>query len=143
VHENYFWATGGAAIYYNKRLRSWVSDSYRDPLVEDFMPAGRSEAVIYAVALKEHPGVTKVGRTCRWRNRRKVYESWNLRLGAIAEERLFVLTDEYVHLPSLETYILANLPFERHFGNEWFAAEIDDVAKHIDRMLCEHEISYL
>lgn len=112
--------------------------------VRSFVPKGRSEFVIYAVALSEHPGVVKVGRSAKWKARRKAYESWNLAPGnAIEQERAFIVTEEFVDLPKLEDAILEAIPFPQRHGREWFVADFDEVCRLIERFLCEHEISYI
>lgn len=112
--------------------------------VRCFVPKGRSEYVIYAVCLREHLGVVKVGRTTRWKNRRKVYASWNLAIeDAVLAERVFTITEEFVDLPALEAALLSAMPFPRRHGLEWFRANFDDVCEVIDRFLSEHDISYV
>lgn len=114
------------------------------PLVRSFLPGGRSQSVIYAVTLHDHPGVVKVGRTAKWKQRRTAYENWNLRPGdGIADERVFVLTEEFVDLPALEKHILATLPFPLRSGTEWFTADLDDVARVIDQILTACGLSYV
>jgi hypothetical protein len=108
-----------------------------------FVPRGRTESVIYAVTLKEHPGVTKVGRTRKWSSRRKDYDTWNLSSEAIEAERIFCITEDYVDIAALEEHILDRLPFPRRFGREWLVADIEDVARLIDQMLCEAGLSYV
>ena len=116
----------------------------RGPLVRTFVPKGRTGAYLYAVALHEHPGVVKVGRTANWQARRKSYAAWNLSASdAVAAERVFCLTEDFVDLPALERFILGSLPFPIRFGSEWFTAEIDDAAREIDRLLCESGLSYV
>lgn len=114
------------------------------PLARSFVPRGRTAQVIYAVSVKPQPGVVKVGRTTRWKSRRQTYDTWNLTTAAIEAERVFTLTEEFIDLERLEHHILDCLPFPLHFGREWFKADdIDDVARAIDRILVEHDISYV
>lgn len=114
------------------------------PLVRSFLPPGRSRSVIYAVTLKEHLGITKVGRTANWRNRRAQYAKWNLATeDAVDREAVFTMTDEFVDLVRLEAFILQVLPFPRRSGNEWFVAEIDEVSQAIERILADHALSYV
>jgi hypothetical protein len=114
------------------------------PLATCFVPRGRTEYVIYAVNVRDHAGITKVGRTTKWANRRVAYANWNLALGdAITGERVFRLTDEFVDLVALEAHILNSLPFARFRGNEWFVGELDDVAREIDQILCASDLSYI
>lgn len=116
----------------------------KGPWVGSFLPRGRSQYILYAVALSEHPGVTKVGRTTRWDRRRASYARWNLSDGdAIAAEQTFVITEEFVDLAKLEAALLAGLPFPTRHGREWFVADFDDVCRAIERFLCEHGLSYV
>jgi len=117
----------------------------KSPLVASFLPKSRQQQyIIYAVTLYEHPGVVKIGRTFNWKSRRKYYESFNLRCGdAIEDERVFVITDEFVDLPKLERCLLERMPFPRRHGAEWFETTLDDMARVIDQFMCEHDISYV
>ena len=118
--------------------------SQRAPLVRCFAPAGRSRYVLYAVSLKEHPGITKVGRAVNWERRRMAYANWNLSNGdAICREQIFTITEEYVDLAKLEKALLESLQYERRHGYEWLVAEFDEVVRAIDRFLCGHGVSYL
>ena len=45
-------------------------------------------------------------------------------------------------LRALEGRILATLPFPIRFKREWFTADIDDVAREIDRILTATDLSY-
>ncbi len=113
------------------------------PFATDFAPSGRSHYCIYAVVVKDHPEVTKVGRTNKWKSRRNGYANWNLAKGdGIVQERVFIITDEYVDLVKLENAILKSCPFPIRFGSEWFRAEFDDVCQYIERFLCAAAISY-
>ncbi len=108
-----------------------------------FTPSGRSGSYIYAVVLVDHPGVVKIGRTIRWKSRSIAYQNWNLRDGdGIADARVFQITDEYVDLNMVEAEILHRAPWPRRHKKEWFRAELDDVCRLIDRVLCEGDISY-
>ncbi len=112
------------------------------PYAKSFVPHGRTGYYIYAVSVADHPGVVKIGRTAKWSVRRVSYANWNLAAGdAIAFERVFTITDEYVDLPKLESAILAACPFPIRHGSEWFAADFEEVARFIDRFLCEAGIS--
>lgn len=111
--------------------------------VRCFLPNGRSGYVIYAVELKEHPGVVKVGRATNWRNREKQYANWNLADGdAIERCRTFVITEEFVDLAKLEAAILGIMPFPVRSGREWFVADFDEACDLISQFLCEHQVSY-
>ena len=72
------------------------------------------------------------------------YENWNLRHGdGVLEERVFCLTEEFIDLPALEEHILDSLEYPRRPGREWLVAPLEDVARQIDRMLCEVGFSYV
>lgn len=112
-------------------------------LVSSFLPQGRMGQIIYAVTVRQHPTKVKIGRTKSWKARRFYYANWDLAHGdAIAEERVFIICDEFVDLVKLENHILKTFPFERAHGAEWFNASIEDAVRHIDRVMCEHAISY-
>lgn len=112
-------------------------------LVKDFAPKGRSGSYIYAVAVKNHPDKVKIGMTTKWSSRRMAYANWDLANGdGITDERVFCLCEEFVDLRKLENHILQTFPARIAFGMEWFFASIDDAARHIDRVMCEHGISY-
>lgn len=126
----------------SKRISKLYGD--RGQLASSFIPAGRTASVIYAVVLVEHPDLVKVGRTTRWETRRKSYANWNLRNGdGIAEERVFTISESFVDLPKLEAHVLASMPFPIRHGAEWFAADLDEVCRVIDRLLCEAGLSYV
>jgi hypothetical protein len=87
----------------------------------------------------------KIGQTSNWKNRRKAYANWNLRFGdGITVERVFLITEEYVDLIALEAEILsrARSLFHPHHGLEWFKADMDDVCRLIDEVMCEGGLSY-
>lgn len=112
-------------------------------LVKDFIPPGRSGQYIYAVAVRQHPDKVKIGMTRNWRNRRVAYATWDLSNGdAITEERVFCVTEEFVDLAKLENHILNTVPLVRAFGNEWFFGTVDEAARAIDRIMCEHCVTY-
>lgn len=113
-------------------------------LVRDFLPNGRSGMFIYAVSVFAHPDKVKVGMTTNWNVRRKAYASWNLSDGsAITCERVFCLTDEFVDLAKLEAHILDRMPMDIAHGKEWFFGTVDDAAREIDRVMCEHGLTYV
>jgi len=112
-------------------------------LVRDFLPNGRSGLYIYAVAVRHHPDKVKIGMTRNWKSRRREYANWNLSPGdAVSEERVFCITEEFVDLAKLENHILRTVPFKRAHGNEWFFGSVEEAAREIDRIMCEHGISY-
>lgn len=109
-----------------------------------FMLSGRRSYVIYAIAIRQHPGAVKVGQTSRWAARRHEYAQWDLSEDdAITAERVFTITEEFVDLARLEAAILAGLPFPIYRRREWFRADLDDVARWIDQFLCEVGLSYV
>jgi hypothetical protein len=115
----------------------------RRPLVDSFLPKGRTGLYIYAVVVKDHPDKVKVGMTRNWTARRNAYANWNLTPGdGVLQESVFCITEEFVDLPKLENHILKTLPLARASGSEWFFGSIDDASRHIDRVMVAHGISY-
>ncbi|NNH67813.1 GIY-YIG nuclease family protein [Rhizobium laguerreae] len=116
----------------------------QEALVSSFIPAGRTAFYIYAIVVKDHLDKVKIGMTKKWSSRRFSYANWNLAQGdGILDERVFIITDEFIDLGKIEAFILATFGAERAFGNEWFNASLDDAARHIDRVFCETNISYV
>lgn len=112
-------------------------------LVKDFVPAGRTGLYIYAVTVCHHEDKVKIGMTRHWGRRRHAYANWNLSPGnAITGERVFCINEEFVDLAKLENHILQTCSLERAHGAEWFIGSLDEAARHIDRIMCEHGISY-
>jgi len=112
-------------------------------LVKDFSPSGRSGLFIYAVTVREHPDKVKIGMSRRWTTRRLEYANWNLAKGdGIIEERVFVLNEEFIDLEKLENHILCTFEAQRAHGREWYFGSVDDAGRHIDRIMCEHGLSY-
>lgn len=112
-------------------------------MVKCFVPKGRSGHYIYAVSLKDHPDVVKIGMTTKWKDRKKTYENWNLRRGdGIDKEMVFVVTQDFVDLAALEKHILENICLPLRHGAEWFHGDFDDVCRRIDRILCAAEIDF-
>ncbi len=125
------------------KARAKITGYTDGKLVSDFLPKGRSGAYIYAVTVKNHPDKVKIGMTTRWSSRRWAYANWDLAQGdAILEERVFCICDEFVDLKKLENHILQTFEAPLAFGAEWFSAGIEDAARHIDRVMCEHAITY-
>lgn len=113
------------------------------PLVTSFLPSGRKGLFIYAVVVVQHPDKVKIGMTLDWVARRYSYANWNLSAGdAIADERIFRICDEFVDIRKLENHILKTFRAHIAHGAEWFSAGIDDAVRHIDRVMCEHAITY-
>ncbi len=109
-----------------------------------FVPVGSSGAVIYAVVLRDHPTVVKIGRSFRWAKRRMTYDFWNLREGdGVLDERVFCVTDEYVDLHMLESAILDAMDAPIYRGREWFVSDIETAERTIDQVMCLNEVSYI
>jgi hypothetical protein len=114
------------------------------PLVEDYTPRGRKGFYIYAVSVAGHEDKVKIGMTSDWKVRRRSYATWNLSpIDAVLEERVFCLTEEFIDLKAVESAILQSFERPLAFGAEWFKGSVDDAARHIDRFLCAHDISYV
>lgn len=135
----------GAIRYPIKNLRVRKKSGVRlgQPFVSDFTPRTGRAPVIYAVTLVDHPGVVKIGRTMHWSSRRVAYANWNLRSGdGIANEAVYLLTEEYVDLPRLERDILALTPFPLRHGAEWFDADFESICAHIDQFITSTGFSF-
>lgn len=115
-----------------------------DQFAPCFVPKGRKAFVIYAVVVKDHPSVVKIGRTYHWSSRRKSYATWNLSSqDAVIAERTFTITEDYVDLCTLEKDILVSAPFPLAFGREWFNASIEDAERHIDAFITSAALSFI
>ena len=104
----------------------------------------RIQQVIYAVVLREHPTIVKIGRTTNWLRRRSSYDNWNFALGdGISNLAVYCVTDEYVDLAGLESACLGamNKPLVRGF--EWFRADLDHARKAIESILIASQISFV
>lgn len=118
--------------------------AFRTAAAPCFVPNGRRSFVLYAVTLREHPGVVKIGRTTNWNTRRREYENWNLAAGdGLMAKRLFIITEEWADLPALEQVILETMPHRRRHGKEWFLADLVDAAEHIARVLDDYGLTYI
>ena len=107
------------------------------------MPKGRTQPVIYVVEVAAHQGVSKIGRTHKWSNRRKNYATWNLASGnGILRERVFTIMGEYVDLAGLERAILSACPYPTRFGSEWFSADFDDACMFVEAFLSKSGLDY-
>lgn len=104
----------------------------------------KTEFVIYAVVLREHPEIVKIGRSYDWRSRREQYATWNLCVSgdAIVQESAFLINEEYVDLPALERACLSEMPSFPVFGKEWFREEMDTACRAIDRVMCRGGLTY-
>lgn len=129
-----------------KRQKKRIAALYgeRGPLVKSFLPSGRTAPVIYTVSLLEQPGITKVGRTTKWCQRRRAYADWNLAHGdGIRSEATFLITEEFVDLAKLEQHILANIGLPLHWGREWFRGEFSDVTDVVRELLHRTNLSFI
>ena len=109
------------------------------------MALNRSSFTLYAVVLREHPRVVKIGRTTRWVRRRAEYDSWNFANGdGVLHCSVYDIAEEYVDLAMLEKAVIngmaANFPMFR--GAEWFAASLEDAVAVIEDVLHTAGISY-
>lgn len=105
----------------------------------------RTQYVLYAVTLREHPGIVKLGRTTSWKQRRNEYDKWNFADGdGIAMCALFCLTEEYVDLPALEAACLSAMAMQcpRYRGNEWFKGTLEQAVQAIEDVLATAQTSY-
>ena len=123
--------------------REKVYGVHHGPIIKDFTPRGRSGLYIYAVTIKQHPDKVKIGMTRNWKSRRYAFANWDLSDGdAVTDERVFCICEEFVDLEKLEKHILKTFDAPAAYKGEWFTAGIDDAARHIDRVMCEYNISY-
>jgi hypothetical protein len=102
--------------------------------------------VIYAVVLREHPTIVKLGRSTRWKNRRKNYDNWNHAPGTgIAAGRVYTLNDEFVDLTAVEGACLEamTLRFPLFRGNEWFRASLEEAQRTIEGILSDGALAYI
>jgi hypothetical protein len=107
------------------------------------MTRGRSNYLIYAVVLKDHPNIVKLGRTSNWNSRRNEYLNWNLCDGdGILDFAVYCLTEEWVNLPQLESACLSAMPTRPYRGREWFRASLEDAKLAIEDTLNTAQISY-
>lgn len=105
--------------------------------------AGSNNYIIYAVILKDHPEIVKLGRTNNWYRRSYEYVYWNLANGdGIQDLAVYCITEEYVNLPMLETACLSAMPRRPYRGKEWFKASLDEAKKAIECTLNASQLSY-
>ena len=144
INADLFGKNGGA-----KKIKPIDSDrNIKAPQVKlfanCFLPKGRSASIIYLVQVRSHLDVVKIGRTTKWAQRRKCYENWNLSPGnGVVRERLFIITEEFVDLPALEKFLIASMPYEKAFGEEWFYADFDEAVEHVEGMVTNTRLSYV
>ena len=106
----------------------------------------RSHYVIYAVILREHPEILKIGRTTQWKTRRREYDTWNFADGdGVLDCIVYCITDEYVDLSAVEAACIEGLAMicPRHRGNEWFKGDIADARRVVEDVLCAGQISFI
>ena len=99
---------------------------------------------IYAVVLREHPTVVKLGRTTSWQQRRRAYDTWNFADGdGVLAYRVYSITEEYVDLAGLEALCVAMMDKPRVRGNEWFRADLAYATAKIEEALESSGLSYI
>ena len=99
---------------------------------------------IYAVVLKDHPAVVKLGQTKKWKSRRRAYDDWNFADGdGVLRYRAYTITEEWVDLAGVEQACLARINKPVYRGREWFRGTLDDGTKAIEAVLCEFGLSYI
>lgn len=106
----------------------------------------RTQYVLYAVTLREHPGILKLGRTTKWSSRRREYDNWNFASGDGVEDcAVYIITEEYADLAALEKACLDGLATVRpiHRGNEWFKASFADGKAVIEDVLNTCGMTYV
>lgn len=107
------------------------------------IPNGRSSYVMYAIVLKEHPNIVKLGRASHWRSRKAFYENWNLSLGeGILDFAAYIVTEEWVDMKNLEAACLAAMNIQPYRGREWFKASLEHAKSAIEDTLNAAELSY-
>lgn len=109
------------------------------------MARSRTHLVLYAVVLREHPEIVKIGRTTNWNSRRREYDTWNFADGnGVLAAAVYCITEEYVDLPALESACLYGMGFfcAKHRGNEWFKGDIEVARKVIEDVLHTAQVSY-
>ena len=107
------------------------------------LPKGRSNYVIYAVVLREHPTIVKLGRTTNWRNRSREYHDWNFATGdGVLASAVYCITEEYVDLAAVEAACLGAMGQLPHRGKEWFKATLQQAKDAIESVLCNAQLSF-
>lgn len=105
----------------------------------------RTQYVIYAVVLREHQDIVKVGRTTQWKSRRNEYDSWNFASGdGISDCLVFCITEEYADLAKIEAACIDGMALicPLHRGKEWFRGTLHDARRVIEDVLCAGQLSY-
>jgi hypothetical protein len=106
----------------------------------------RTHYVIYAVTLREHPEIVKVGRTTQWKSRRREYDTWNFSAGdGVLDCVVYCITEEYADLAAIEAACLDGMAMicPLHRGAEWFKGSLDDARRVIEDVLCAGQLSYM
>jgi hypothetical protein len=106
----------------------------------------RTHYVIYAVILKEHPEIIKIGRTTKWKTRRREYDTWNFANGdGVLDCLVYCITDEYVDLAAVESACISGLATicSLYRGNEWFHGTLADARRVVEDVLCAGQISFV
>lgn len=107
------------------------------------MALKRRHYVLYAVVLREHPTIVKIGRTTNWKQRRREYDNWNFADGdGIAKSIIFLITEEFCDLNGLEAECLGTMDAPRVRGAEWFRASIDDAHTVISQVLTDNALTW-
>jgi hypothetical protein len=107
------------------------------------IPDGRSRYVIYAVVLREHPHIVKLGRSMKWSQRRTAYDNWNLADGdGVLEWVAYCITEEYVDLNAVEGACIAAMGVRPYRGNEWFKSDLEHARAAIEGVLQTAQLSY-
>ena len=102
--------------------------------------------MLYAVVLREWPGVVKVGRTTKWASRRREYDNWNFADGTgVLRCVTYVITEEYADLAALELACINGMAMmcPRHRGNEWFKGSMEGAMSVIADVLHTAGVSYV
>lgn len=107
------------------------------------IPKGRSRYTIYAVVLREHPSIVKLGRSMKWHSRRREYDNWNFADGdGVLDWAAYCITEEYVDLNSVESACLGAMGINPYRGNEWFRSTLDHAKQAIESVLHDGQLSY-
>ncbi|NML61816.1 GIY-YIG nuclease family protein [Massilia sp. RP-1-19] len=105
----------------------------------------RTQYVIYAVVLREHQDIVKIGRTTQWKSRRNEYDSWNFANGdGVLDCIVFCITEEYADLSAVESACIDGLAMicPLHRGKEWFRGTLQDARRVIEDVLSAGQLSY-
>lgn len=104
----------------------------------------KSQYVIYAVVLREHPHLVKLGQTCAWGTRRRQYDHWNFSGGdGVLESAIYCITEEYTDLRATEAACLSAMSAPAAHGAEWFTASLSAARSAIERTLQRLGLSYI